>query len=168
MKAAALVLAFATLASPALAQDQRVWGYEGGEHPILYYAVPASDDVTVSFHCDAGEGVVRVLTFVDKAFALEAPRDDGVWVDAEGRPEPWPGAMTLKSGGVTVTTEAEIRSDAMSGGSVVEARIPPTAPVLSAFLRTGAFSAVAYGETESLQGAPKEKIAALLRDCAPR
>lgn len=168
MKRALPLILLALTASPALAQNQRVWGYDGGEHPVLYFAIPDSDDVSVTFHCDAGEGVVRILTFVDHAIAVGNPREDGKWLDAKGRPEPWPAKMTLASGGVTVSVAAQARSDEMSGGSTVEARLPVTAPVLAAFRKTGSFNTLAFGQTQALSGAPGKDVEALLRDCAKR
>lgn len=169
-----LPVLLALSATPALAEDGRVWSYEGGERPMLAYATPDSDDAGVTLYCQAGEGVIHTLMFVKTRLATDEPRADGTWVDAKGRPAPWKGVLKLSAqhdaGGMLMVGAAELQArvtpDEMSGGSMLEGLAPPSAAVFQSFAKSGRITLSAFGETQSPPPAPTDKIEALLTACA--
>lgn len=174
MKHALIAIGFAELlASPAAAQD-REWIYvDTGETVALTYAIPESDDGGPSFHCTRGEGLVHVLFFVEHRIATDAPREDGVWVDKKGKPAPWKGVLGVQSsygsGAIKVVQNAglaaEVTPDEMSGGSMLDAKVKPSAALLSTFSQGGVIKMSAYGETATPPPAPTDKVQALLKAC---
>ncbi len=169
MKALLISIACIAAAGPALAQpDERQWTLTlGDDLAQLGWAIPESDDGGPSFSCSPGDGMVKVSQLVTHRIATETPTADGNWVDAKGRPAPWPGELTLASGGVRETYPAIVQPEEMYGGSFVEAEIGPETPVLAAFARTGVIVLTSFGESEKPPAAPTAKVRALLAACLP-
>ena len=175
MKHALIALGFAALLTSPAAAQKAAWSYvDTGESVALTYAIPDSDDGGPSFHCTRGEGFVHILFFVEHRIATDMPREDGVWVDKKGKPSPWKGVLGVQSsyggGAIKVVQDAglaaEVTPDEMSGGSMLEAKVKPTAALLSAFSQGGVIKMSAYGETATPPPAPTDKVQALLKACA--
>lgn len=167
MKTLLILAGFA--ATPAFAQsDVRHWTLNiDDDLAQLSWAIPESDDGGPSFSCSPGEGMVKVVQLVQRRLATDAPTADGTWVDAAGRPAPWPGLLTLTSGKLTHSYAAVVHPEEMYGGSIVEAEIGPETPVLEAFGRTGVIALSSFGERETPPRAPAAKVRALLNACLP-
>jgi hypothetical protein len=116
MKAALPLFAALLLATPAAAQDERVWTFSESEEGVhLQYGTPESDDVLATFICQKGTDQAELYLTFEHRIATESPTADGDWLDAQGRKAPWPVDLILS--GVAVTAEAS--ADEMNGGSSV-------------------------------------------------
>lgn len=167
MKMALLALSLILAsAAPAAASDERRWNFlQDEEGASLSFAIPESDDDGPFFYCQRKEGTVGVVMFVERRIAVGEPDSRGRALDARGVAAPWPTQMTLASGKVTVAMPAGANSAEMTGGTLVEAKVPVTSTVLAAFARTGEIRLMAYGETAEMPPAPKARVRALLNAC---
>lgn len=169
MKALLIAIACTAIAAPALAQpDERRWTLHIDDSLAqLTWAIPDSDDAGPSFSCSPGDGMVKVTQLVEHRVATEQPTADGTWVDAKGRPPPWPGELRLTSGKVSETYAALVQPEEMYGGSFVEAEAFPETPIFEAFAKTGVIVLTSFGESDKPPPAPRASVRALLHACLP-
>lgn len=74
MKSALPILAVLLLASPAVAQDERVWTFSETEEGVhLQYGTPESDDVLATFSCQKGTDQAELYLTFDHRIATESP-----------------------------------------------------------------------------------------------
>lgn len=169
MKLLLIIVSVAAIATPALAQpDQRRWNLHiDDDLAQLSWAIPESDDSGPAFACSPGDGTVKITQIVAHRIATETPTPDGTWIDAGGRPAPWPGELILTAERISERYPAVVHPEEMYGGSIVEAEVGPETPVLEAFGRTGVIVLTSFGETEAPPPAPSAKVRALLNACLP-
>lgn len=120
----------------------------------LRWAIPDTDDAGVTYACDLRSGVVRALFYT----ADQPP---------QARLKPWPAKLEIRSGSLRLSAPAEGQIDDLTEGTVIEAKLPLNAPVLTAFAKTGALTLSAYGETSDAPPAPVADVAKFLEACRP-
>lgn len=169
MKALLITIACTALAAPAFAQpDERLWNLHiDDDLAQLSWAIPDSDDGGPSFSCSPGDGMVKVSQLVTHRVATDQPTAEGTWVDAKGRPAPWPGELRLTSGQVSETYSALVHPEEMYDGSIVQAEAFPETPIFEAFAESGVIVLTSFGESEAPPPAPRASIRALLNACLP-
>ena len=160
MKAAFLLLAALLLASPAAAQDERIWTFTETEEGVhLQYGTPDSDDVLATFICQKGTDQAELYLTFEHRIATESPTAEGDWLDAEGRKAPWPVDLVLSGRPV----KAEASADEMNGGSSVS-WFGDTAG-LQGVAAAGRLAAEAFGETVAPPPFRKADFNRFLRGC---
>ena len=164
---AGLTLLAAAHAPPALAQDQRVWSVSVPKKPddtaFLSYGQPESDDLGLSLSCKVKTGQVSILFAAAKALAVRQRGD--TWIDAIGRPAPWPVDVAVVSGVQRASVRGLANADQMNGGSTVTAELSTRAPVIAAFAKTGVLHLESLGTAVDQPPAPKRQVAKFLRAC---
>ena len=144
MKVALPLLAALVLASPAAAQDERVWMFSESEDSVfLGYGIPESDDALATFVCFKGSDSAELYLTFEHRIATENPTPEGSWVDADGAAAPW--AVDLTINGFDLSAMAN--ADEMNGGSTVSFRMATGYDLTSTLARDGALRAEAFGET---------------------
>lgn len=162
MKAAVLSLAALLLATPAVAQDERRWVFvDNADSVHLGYGTPDSDDAVASFSCAKGSNRAELHLTVEHRIATDNPTADGRWLDAKGRPEPWP--VRLQLAGRTVAATAT--TDEMNGGSTVTLAAATSDPAFAAIGKAGRLRAEAFGETVAPPPFRKADFQRFLRGC---
>ena len=167
---AALPVAVALLAAyPAAAQTE---GEDGArrwtltvekEEALLVYAVPDSDDLSLSLRCrrDTGQIVISFLTET----RLAARRAGQVWLDKIGRPAPWPTSVTVVTPSARTTVRGQAEPEEMYGGSLVSVELADRAPVMADFGKTGRLRLEALGEVGEEAPARPGEVRRFLRAC---
>ncbi len=144
MKAALPLVVALILATPAAAQDDRVWMFSETEDSVyLGYGIPESDDGLATFVCFKGSNRAELYLTFEHRIATENPTPQGEWVDAQGRPAPWTVELTIAG----IDTSAQALADEMNGGSTVSAPMPTDDAILKAIGDAGRLRAEAFGET---------------------
>lgn len=162
----ALPLVIALIATPVVAQDA-AWNLVASHgQAMLTYGIPDTDDGGPSLSCGADPTMLRASMWVEKRLATDTPREDGSWADANGRPAPWKGELTLSSGKIKVTLPALVHPEEMYGGSIVEAAVPVSSPLVEAILETREIQFESFGERTELPRLPGATPMALIRSCS--
>lgn len=162
MIAAVLSLAFVAFAQPAPVWDNVVWEFTETEEGVrLQYGQSESDDVPASLVCQKGTNRAELYLVIQHRIANAAPGPDGDWVDAQGRPAPWPITLTLSG----VTLDAEAANDELNGGSTASVVLPTEHAVLKTMAASGQVRAEAFGETIVLPPFRKADFRRFLQGC---
>ncbi|MFC3077128.1 hypothetical protein ACFODL_03390 [Phenylobacterium terrae] len=166
MKALPFLAALAVLgAFPAQAQDLD-WRFRTSPgHSHLVYGPEGSDVGDLWFRCRDASSRIVVAFNVERRIGVELRGT--TYYDEAGRPAPWPVRVTVASGQHRAALSGQAHHDEAREASFITADFPMGGPVLSAFGRSGEFSASAFGETTSTPRAPAELVRQFLEACQP-
>ncbi|RYF95099.1 MAG: hypothetical protein EON95_02805 [Caulobacteraceae bacterium] len=142
MKAALPLLAALLLATPAIAQDERVWSLVESERSVmLIYGTPDSDDLLAGVTCRRGSNEASVHLTVEHTIGF-FKTDNEIWMDRRGEAEPWEVKIVIAG----MRVEASALPDEMNGGSILRVDTPTDGPLLAAIGNSGRLRAKAFRE----------------------
>jgi hypothetical protein len=158
-----IVLALAIFAFAAGAQAAPAWRVvvDSGVARLTYDQ--SGEDETTDLACAPGRGRIKATIFVDHAVADHTVGEN--WVDAHGRPAPWPTHVKFATPSGSADLPATTMPDEMSGGSEVDVTIPAATLSATAFARGGKVVFTAYGEMTHDPPIPPAKAAMLMAAC---
>src|SRR5690606_2910165 len=132
------------------AQQEREWAsrYDPVKNPILIYGTPNTADVRLTLTCTPDTGQVKFRFPVSRRPTIQ--RRGQAFVDAAGRPPPWPASVTLAAGDQRTTVPGQVDIDQTAGGSMVFVELATRAPVIEAFSAPSPVGLQALGETSDV------------------
>ncbi|HEY9219866.1 MAG TPA: hypothetical protein VIO94_17595 [Phenylobacterium sp.] len=134
-------------------------------HSHLAFAADGSDVGDLWLECRDASSRVSLKFPVEHRIGFEL--HGTTYVDADGRPEPWPVRVTVESGSKRATLGGEAHYDESRDGSFISVSFPMGGPILASFARTGQLTATAFGETPDIPPAPQELVSQFLDACRP-
>jgi hypothetical protein len=164
------VLGLVALAGPAAGQAPPgpVWTLTLPKAPAetarLAYGEPGAAAPPLYLSCRPKSG--QILAAFDVKQKLAAHRRGDVWIDAIGRPAPWPISVTISSS-VQKTTLRGVAfpSAATETVSSVAVEVSTLAPVIADWRKTQVLRIEAVLETNLQPPAPKAMVSRFLRAC---
>lgn len=167
MKALPVLAALAVLgAVPAYAQSDFDWRFRTSPgHSHLVYGPEGSDVGDLWFRCRDASNRITIAFNVEQRIGVELRGT--TYFDEAGRPAPWPTRVTVASGQHRAALSGQAHHDDAREASFVTADFPMGGPVLSAFARSGQFTASAFGETTDTPRAPPELVSQFIEACRP-